>query len=228
MKSTHYIPALTLLLLAGCGGSADTSLPKRELFVVNGSGDDGRFFLDGVRFDDVDVSEPFGPFSLQSDDLSISYQGVSETTPADQTIPAGFGTFILFDANYAASIVPFTRRYVIRQLPNPPASGVQLFAYGELIPEPLRDYRGPIDLYLLAPGQRPSDGVPFATNVTLQLETPYVQNLAAATGKWVIWATRPGSPANTLFKTVQLERKDGTTIMLQSSTEYAAIFLDHH
>jgi len=228
MKVQNYLPLLTLAFLAGCGGddgNSPTPLPVREVLVVNGQSD-LNITIDGMRFDNVKFNEILGPFPLADDDLSVRFDDADIQPAVDVPIPAGRQTFVLFDsASFSNSGPPdFLPGYPVRAVPDRPASGVTLTAFGPYVPEPINS-ETPVDLYLVPEGSKPSEGAPFDTTVKLQRETSYTHDFPAASGKWVIWGTRPGKPANTLFKTVSFERKNGTSVLLQTSTQTGATYV---
>ncbi len=231
MKIIPVVSLFASAIMVGCGGNNTTlsSPPQRTMFVVNGYlGTDNVVTLDGISYSDVGFNDILGPFSLTSDDTTVTYNGAVESNTVTVVIPPGNSSFILFDSLFTSSGPPdFATRFPVRQVPEPPPSGVRLQAFGPLTPDRLTGYQGPMDFYLVRAGQKPADGVPFATSTTLQEEIPFTQNFPAATGSWVIWTTRPGKPSNTLIKTIPFERKDRTTILFQSSSVSGAIYVAH-
>ena len=228
MKSRYAPYFYSLLLLAGCGGNNNSAMSPaaREFSVVMGAPfKDNSVIVDGTSYL-LDYNEVIGPFRLLSADTLVTYNGTYTDDDVQVAIPAGDAKFIIFDVLYPNSGPPdFARRYPVRSVPLSPPSGIRLNAFGPQIPDALTNYLGPMDFYLLPEGQKPEGAVPFATTIELVDDVPFVNNFPAASGRWVIWTTRPGKPRNTLIKTVPFERKDRTSILLQSGPQSGAIYI---
>ncbi len=230
MKTLHIAGFVLSFVIIGCGGNNSPSVQtdRREFSVVMGFPGTDSVTLNGTEYI-LAFNQHIGPFELAADENFVTYAGDWVEATMNVPIPSGDKEFVIFDSPFPSSGPPeFVFRYAVRAIPKSPASGLLLHAFGPLTPDPATfNAAAPMDFYLLPEGQKPVDGTPFATATTLAEEIPFVKDFPAAAGQWVLWTTRPGKPANTLIKTISFERKDRTSIVLQSSSVSGTIYVDH-
>ena len=226
MKAKTCLAILFVVCILACGGSdTSTSEPQREIIVHNLSG--GPYTeIDRVRYPFNGLFDEVGPIPVAEDDLSVLYDDGDIQPETIVPIPAGKRRFVLFSDSAPLPLdMNGNVQYAVRAVPDRPVIGVRLTAFMWTIPDPVRAFRGPVDMYLLPKSVSPQNGTPFATNVLLGPDEPLIRDFPVADGKWYIWLTRVGDPRNTVAKTVPFDRFNRTSVLLQSTTRQVGIYV---